>query len=232
MRWYALIIFCVAGAQSWSQDAVKAVKADEDMNQVFTVNDLYRYPQFVQGSVIFRDGTTAGARLNYHKYYGQMLFIDDKGDSLALGNPETIRVIVIDKDSFFYNKESFLELIGSYESILLARKQSLREMDQKKTGAYGQSYTNNSVASNKNYYTVDGRPRLNVGESTLFSQTNEYFISYRQDNFIPATKKNIDKLFSRYVVDIREYMKSHAIDFGKAEDLKQLMAFIASLQKK
>ena len=154
------------------------------------------------------------------------MFIDPKGDSLALGNPETIRVILIGKDSFYYNKELFIEQVSNYKSAIVGRRQLLKVMDEKKTGAYGSSYTNNSTTTNKNYYTVDGVPRLNVGESTLFSQTTEYYISYKKNDFVPLTKKNIEKLYSSRSKEIRDFIKENNIDLSREESLRKLMEFL------
>lgn len=222
---FLLAIFCCAYATTLGQEVVN-VKADQEINQVFTVKDLYRYEQFLLGMVQFRDGTSAEAKLNYHKLFEQMLFIDDKGDSLAVGNPETIKSITIGKDTFYYNKEFFVELISSTSSVRLAKRQVLQQIDEQKIGAYGQSYTNNSTVANKNYYTVDGKPRLNVGEGTLFSQKSEYYMSYKQDDFVLATKKNVEKLFDDKAKDVKSYIKTNSINFANENDLKNLMQFV------
>jgi hypothetical protein len=219
---------CLLCFHSFAQQTVKAVKADEEINQVFTIKDLYTYPQFMPGKVFMRDGTVVEAALNYHRLFEQVMYISSK-DTLAIGNPEMIKVIVIGKDSFYYNKGSYYELVATYKSIELALRQTLLEIDQEKTGLYGQRYTNNSTVANKNNYTVDGQPHLNVGESTLFSQKVEYFVSYRYADFVPATKKNIEKLFSDKSKEVKEYIKNNSIDFTKEEDLKKLLGYIQSL---
>lgn len=223
---FLLAIFCCVSATMLSQEVVN-VKADQEINQVFTVKDLYRYEQFLLGSVQFRDGTSAEAKMNYHKLFEQMLFIDDKGDSLAVGNPETIKFITIGEDTFYYNRDFFLELISSTNSVRLAKRQVLQQIDEQKIGAYGQSYTNNSTVANKNYYTVDGKPRLNVGEGTLFSQKKEYYFSYKQGDFVPATKKNIEKIFDDKAIDLKNYIKTNSINFTNEQDLKKLILFVS-----
>ena len=223
---FPLLICCCVSAMMFGQEVVN-VKADQEINQVFTIKDIYRYEQFLLGKVQFRDGTSAEAKMNYHKLFEQMLFIDANGDSLAVGNPETIKFIIIGNDTFYYNKGIFVELIGAVNLIRLAKRQVLQEIDEQKTGAYGQSYTNNSTVANKNYYTVDGKPRLNVGEGTLFSQKKEYYISYKQDDFVPVTKKNIEKLFDDKAKDIKDYIKTNSINFANEQDLKKLIQFIS-----
>ena len=213
----------------WTQgNNIKMVKSDEEINKVFTLNELFRFSQFSPGVVFFRDGTTYSARLNYHRLYEQMMFIDDKGDSLAIGNPAEIRLITIEKDSFFYSKENCLELIASYSSMKLAVKQILKEVDQQKNGAYGSTYTNNSATANKHYYTIDGKSRLNVGEGTLFSSVNEYYLSYKNNDFIRVNRKNIEKLFTGYFKELKEFIKTNNTDFNKESDIKNLILFMQS----
>jgi len=224
----ACISLCVFCYSLLAQETTKAVKADEEINQVFTVKDLYTYLQFMPGKVFMRDGTVVEAALNYHRLFEQVMYISNK-DSLAIGNPEIIKVIVIGKDSFYYNKGSYYELVVTYKSVELAVRQTLVEIDQEKTGLYGQRYTNNSTVANKNNYTVDGQPHLNVGESTLFSQKTEYFVSYKYGDFVPATKKNIEKLFSDKSKEVKEYLKNNPTDFTKEGDLKKLLGYIQSL---
>lgn len=220
-----MLTLCGVSKVIFGQEVVN-VKADQEMNQVFTVKDLYRYEQFLSGKVQFRDGTSAEARMNYNKLFEQMLFINDDGDSLAVGNPETIKFIAIGIDTFYYNKGFFVEMINSTSSIRLAKRQVLQQIDEQKIGAYGQSYTNNSTVSNKNYYTVDGKPRLNVGEGTLFSQKSEYYVSYKQDDFVLATKKNVEKLFDDKAKDVKDYIKANSINFANENDLKKLIQFV------
>jgi hypothetical protein len=227
MKKYLLLIHSLFLAVcSFGQTEIKAVKADENMEHVFTTKDLYRYPQYQLGRVEFRDGSAAEARLNYHKYFNQLMFIDANGDSLALANPETIRVIVIGIDSFYYFKEMYVEQVASYKNSIIGRRQLLKIVDEKKSGAYGSSYTNNSTTTDKIYYTVDGTPRLNVGESTLFAQTAEYYISYKKNEFVPLIKKNIEKLYSSQSKEIRDYIKENNTDFTNEESLKKLMEFV------
>ena len=228
-KFYTSAVFCLIQLLSFAQQEIKTVASDQEINQVLTVKDLYKYPQFKQGKVFFRDGNIADAKLNYHKLFEQFLFVNENGDSLAVGNPETIKVIVIDRDSFYFEKGSFYEMIHTYKNVQLLRKQVLKEIDQQKNGAYGSSYTNNSTVAGKKIYTEDGTPRLNVGESTLFLQSTEYYISYKHDDFLPATKKNIEKLFASNAKQVKEFIKNNSIDVSKEESLKKLMVFIQDL---
>lgn len=224
---FACLFF--TGALSLAQDSNrKIVKSDEEINKVFKAEELFRYLEFLPGKVFFRDGTAYDARLNYHRLYEQMLFIDQKGDSLAIGNPAEIRCITIGSDSFYYSKGNCLELVGTFPSFKLAVKQVVKEVDQQKNGAYGTTYTNNSATANKHYYTVDGKPRLNVGEGTIFSSVNEYYLSYKNNDFIGMNKKNIEKLFPELYKELKAFFKENNINFAKETDVKSLVLFLQS----
>lgn len=231
MRKFLLLVAftCIFVTLFAQTDSIKGVKPDDLFTEVFKTEDLYRYPKFMEGKVVFRDGSETGAQLNYHKVFDEFMFIDQKGDSLAIGNGETVRVIVINKDSFYFTKGSFIESIGRFKEIILAKKQLYTEVDQEKKGAYGQNYSNNATTSRRFYYTIDGKPRLNVGEKTMFGVTTEYYISYKSDEFILATKKNIEKLFSNHSREVRDFMKDNLTNFKSEQSVKQLAEYLAKL---
>lgn len=222
-----ILLGCLSGTAQ--TDSTKKLKADDVFTEVFTVMDLFRYPEFRDGKVIFRDGSEVSARMNYNKLFDQFMFLNESGDSMAIGNAETIRVIVVGRDSFYTMKNSFVESLGTSNGIRFARKQTLKEVDQEKTGAYGQSYSANSTTAKKSVYTVDGKPRLNVGEKTVFSKKTEFYISHKSDEFLPASRKNIEKMFSMHSGAIREYIKQHNTEFSKESSIAELIRYIASL---
>jgi hypothetical protein len=224
-----LIYFALATLSGFAQDSTKKVKADDDLLQVFSLQDLYRYTDFRNGKVVFRDGSEVRAKLNYNRLFDQFMFIDDRGDSLAIGNAETIRYIIVEKDSFFATKNSFVESLGWYSQIHFTGKQTLEEVDEEKTGAYGQTYSQNATTAKRFYFTVDGKPRLNVGEKMVFKKKNEFYFAYRSDEYMPLNKKNIEKAFSPHSKEIRDYMKNSHTDLTNQSSVRDLFNYIAYL---
>ena len=103
-------LFCLLlPLQLLAQNETRIVKAEQEMTDVFSTKDIFRYENYEGGKVIFKDGTLAEAKLNYNRFFEQMLFIDGKGDTLTLANPELVDVIVIGKDSFYYVNEFFVD---------------------------------------------------------------------------------------------------------------------------
>ena len=113
------------------------IKPGENIIKVISVNEIFKYPSFVIGTVIFKDGRNVRSRLNYNSLIGQIQFIDLKGDTLSLAEEETVRYIVIGTDSFCYDK-GYIELIIDGSPIRLGKKVLFKEFEQK-PGSYGLS---------------------------------------------------------------------------------------------
>jgi len=224
----AALLLCPFAALA--QNDIKKVKVEQDMKEVFSASDLFHNPQFTAGRVTFKDGTTGDALLNYNKYYNEMLFIDGKGDTLALANPELVQVITIGKDSFYYHKEAYIRQCGQFGNITLGSREMLKEIDQQKNSAYGGTTTSASSVSFKREYTVYGNPvQLQPGESTLFARKKELYISDNFKQFVPVTRKNLEKMFHNKTKDLKAYLSEREVKLDHEEDLQALIRHMQSL---
>src|SRR5690349_5679866 len=64
----------------------------------------FKYPDFRQGYVYFKDGSEGTGKLNYNMLVNEMQFINPAGDTLALDGVEKIQLLTIGADSFYYDK--------------------------------------------------------------------------------------------------------------------------------
>ena len=114
MKAFLLIIitFCYYNPSYTQSTNSFIVKAGTTINESVPPADLYEYPEFKNGTVYFYSEPKAEAKLNYHRFLGEMQFIALNGDTLTVDNEETIRLITVDKDSFYYNK-GFIKIISS-----------------------------------------------------------------------------------------------------------------------
>ena len=62
-----LLLFILFGYSNLlAQDStLVTIKAGNRVKDVLTTTDIYYYPQFTNGKVFLRDGSRAGARINY-----------------------------------------------------------------------------------------------------------------------------------------------------------------------
>jgi len=201
------------------------VKAGETIQEVLGDSTIYRYPQFVDGRVYYNDGQASRGLLNFNRLTGQMEFIAPSKDTLAIANEATITYIAVQNDTFYFDNV-YLELIHHNAAARLGKMDVIKLLDIKKEGAFGQMNSTSSITSTSSFYS--GRQDYQLAqkvEITLKEQT-KFFISNGNENFVPATKKNINKIFSQKMPAIEPFIKEHNIDISKLEDLVRLIDFL------
>lgn len=204
------------------------IKAGSQVTDVLTTADILLYPQFTDGSVFFRDGTTVGSKLNYNCLFDEIHFIDPRGDTLALANEKTINFISIDKDTFYY-MQGYLRLLAGNHVARLAEKQRWRVEGNKLGGAFNTTGTSSAITSYTSYNTRGSRYGLVVNENMELRKVRNYYFGDTNNRFVPAGKKNLLALFPKAQRQIERFVAENKIDFTKREDLEQVIQFLQHL---
>ena len=191
------------------------------------VSRTYRFPNFIQGVLHYKNGNKATALFNFHILSAEMQFINAKGDTLVIEKPNNISSIVLDTTVFYY-KDGYMEAIADYDSIQLARK--LRMIKRvEKIGGYGMSDPASAIESKRTY--TEGNAVYNLGANeniVLLKDVNYYFID-KNGNAVKANKSNLFKLFPGKKTAIEKYLAQMAVDFSKREDIARLLLHIVAL---
>ena len=228
MKLYFLLIFSTCCFNLFAQDKkVYAIKAGQEVHDVLSFNDIYQYPSFKAGSVLFLDGRTSTTDLNYNFLNGEMDFINPSGDTLSLADGQTIRSITIDKDTFYF-KEGYVQLIAAHKTKKLAVKQQLALATTKKLGVYDQP-TYSGAVTYGSYGDGLGVRKLVVREDIELVLRSTYYFGDRQE-FHLANKKNIMNLYPKKEKELSAFLNEHKIKFSKEEDLKKLFNFLNELE--
>lgn len=194
---------------------------------VLTSADIYYYPLFTTGKVFFRDGSKAGAQLNYNLLYDQMLFIDTKGDTLALADEATIKYIAISKDTFYYN-EGYLRMISSGD-VILAEKQTWIVADVRKIGTHNKSTTTFAITSFSSYTNGSDAAKskdLILNEDIVLRKETQYYFGDKFNYFVRAGKKGLLHLFQKKQQNVEDYLNENKVNFDKKDDLEKLLKFL------
>ncbi len=204
------------------------VKAGTTINESVPSADLYEYSEFKKGTVFFYSEPNSDAKINYHRFLGEMQFIAFNGDTLTIDNEETIRLITIDKDSFYYNK-GFIKLLSSNNAGKFGVKQSLKIGAIEKMVGYNMTSSISSVKS-VNALPNGGRMvKLLVKEDVVLSKEKQYYFGDHFNHFAPANKKTVFEVFSKYEGAIKKYLKENKISYTSLNDLDKLFRFIGLL---
>ena len=233
MKALLLLLFITGFSGLSAQDStLVTIKAGNRMKDVLAPSDIFHYPQFTNGKVFFRSGSKAVAKMNYSRLFDQMLFIGPKGDTLALADEKTIKFIVVDQDTFYYD-EGCIRLIADYGVVKLAEKQLWVVADVRKIGTHDRPTSTVAVTSLSNY--SDGTASraksydLLINEDILIRKETHYYFGDEYNRFVRASKKKLLLLFPKEQISIENYLKENKVDFDKKDDLEKLAQFIGQL---
>jgi hypothetical protein len=205
------------------------VKAGTRVIDYFPFNERYRYPQFIQGKVMFNNGNFTVTKLNYSILYGEMHFIQAK-DTLSISNVKDIRYVQIMQDTFYFD-DGFHEVLAGRDPAIMTIKQYVKLSDKTKEGAYGTRTSTGAVQSYSGIYDQGGRSNYNLvlQEDYVFTRISDFYIGNTRDGFVLYKKNNLLKLLPDHKAEIENYLKKNDIDFKSRDDLKKLTTFLEGL---
>ena len=233
MKALLLLLFILIGYCGLSaQDSIVTIKAGNKVRDVLTPADIFYYPQFTSGKVFFRDGRKAMAMMNFTRLYDEMLFINPKGDTLAVADEKTIKFIIVDQDTFYYD-EGYVRIIVDYGDVKLAEKQIWVVADTRKIGTHNKSTSTVAITPLSNY-SDDGIARaksydLLINEDMVIRKETQYYFGDQNNHFVRAGKKKLLLLFPKEQLDLENYLKENKVNFDKKDDLKKLAQFLGQL---
>ena len=223
---FIIIFFFAVGIHAQNKKIFK-VNVGEKVVEAIPRNEMYKYPEFVDGKVLLRDGSFAVVNLNYNSLFGEMQFIDPKGDTISVADERNIAVISAKADSFYYDN-GFLEQIDRYGKLVLAKKRLLVMTNKQKLGAMDQA----GVGDVETYTSMTGNQNLKelvAKEILTFSEKISFYIADEFYHFNQVNKKNLTKMFAKDEKKIEDYLKEKKTDFNKQADVEELCKFLQEL---
>ncbi|GAB3316647.1 hypothetical protein GCM10027299_07150 [Larkinella ripae] len=213
------------------KNGILRIKGGPNWQHSVPMPDRYRYPQFREGKVEYRNGQSAAGRFNYNILIGEMQFIDPKGDTLSLANETLVRSVQLAETGYRYDpKYGFVELLADYSAVRLAFKPIFKTLRAEKNGAYNQSSGTSSITQYKSFIGGSGQLSRLEQEGDLLLEKDVVYLMIDQNNrFYRISKSAVLKLFSKSRSAIEDYLKAESIDFKKEEDLKRLLQFCSTL---
>ena len=227
-RLLSLLVLITFTSATFSQEKkIYRINPGQKVLDAIPAEDVYQYPSFTQGEVYFRSGRVGYALLNYNNLFGEMQFISPKKDTLSLSDEETINYISIGADTFYYDK-GYIQLIGNYGPLRLAKKRELHFSNREKLGAFGLK-SSGSIDTYTSLSSSQALKDLVAKEILTFSLLTIYYFGDRFDQFKLANKKNLLNICSKQDDKIQEYLNRESIDFKNENDLRKLADFIQKL---
>lgn len=194
------------------------------------------FSQFERGLVKYRNNTQREALLNYNTIEQEFLYVSDDNTIMAIGEPQTIDIIIIGHRSFVpAQKDMFYEMLKAGDMNLFVQWKS-KLVSQGKRTAYG-GYSSVSAISNVTLAQGGSTATGSVGlygrliSDEKFKANTDciYYViigdKYRSFNSL----KGLMKIFKEHKDQIKTFSKKHAVDFDNPDEVCKLIEYVSGL---
>ena len=185
-----------------------------EIDGVLPFSAKYSFMEFVDGNLIYKSGNKSEVvKMNYHQLYGEMQFIDKKGDTLFVANTDSIAFVRFEKALYLHaSGNGYFKIVSGNNQIKLCSQQKLK--------------------LNEGYYTAN--TNVNVPAEYLVISTKEYYYLVDKEGKYEANKAGFQKAFPKHKQQIEVYLQQMAsqrtpIKFYKEDDLISILKFCESL---
>lgn len=223
----AMVTALSVGAQD---SAVVFVEAGRSIAEAATPARMYRFSRFSPGKILFKDGTTAAGIFNYNFFNEEIEFLTPQGDTLAIARQQMLNIdhVEVGKQVFYFNnhlKNGYLEEVFHTKQGKLLKRSRYDLVKREKIGGYNQPSSTSAIESYSSFTNNYGvmEPKLLVKENLTFKRKAEFFFGDKYNNFFPANKKSLYRLFSKRKKEVDNYLKNSEPDFNQEEELKRLL---------
>ena len=216
----SLILFCTCLS---AQTKVITVSEDEEMS---VVNSLrYVSPEYVEGSVQFKDGTRYPAMLNIDIYNSSTLFISPEKDTLAVTNEKDIERVSLGSRMFFKTKNGYTEVLDMCGDVLLGCQRRLSILEIEKVGAFGMPTNSSSVQTISTLYEGGNSFELSKYKNAKFKY-EEIPVIISDGKNTPISDKTLKKYFPKKKESIDSYLSENKVDMKDANQVRALFRFL------
>jgi hypothetical protein len=234
VKQFILIVTSVLGfSAGFSQDIRQIYKVNpgQYVEEVLTAEVRFLYPEFKAGTVFFRSGNFGASKMNYNFLHQELQFINGT-DTLALeGGPE-IRMVVVEKDTFYFQDKLWLRQLASTGVVRMAEVKFLSFANNEKVGAFGQVNSGSSIDAIENMVTISNVTRkLEANQILSFAMNQDYYFSDKYNNYRLANKKNIVNIFGNKCAGLGKFLESEKVNYHSLSDMNMVFNYIVTHSK-
>ena len=204
------------------------VQPGQNMTEVIPASDFYEFAQFERGFVHFKSGARSQSRLNYNLLYEELFFLNMQGDTLTLANPEEVKVVTINRDSFYFTGSRFVKTDTLIGETRIATASFFTSIGERKVGAYGT--TTDAVTNYYNSYVMPSIAKLDLIPQviTTYIRSKAMYIGDKYNKFEPLTKESLMNFYSSKSGRLREYLKNNKVNYTDRNNVIALITYMNS----
>ena len=224
---FALLTMLLFYQKSISQNNnASAKESDETLAQI--TKNVFKYSTFQPGKVVYKDSSENDVKLNYNRILGKIFYLDRMGKSVILENPETVSMIAIAADTFYFFDTNCVVKYTHFRGVNLYLKQTIVytvKHDGEKNSLDPIVISNNSGLP---YAREEVREDDSFDKNSMFKMINDYFVADTSLTYYPASKKNISDFFPSKKDRFKKYMQENNVNFNNAAAIAQVLQYMNS----
>jgi len=168
-------------------------------------------------------------KLNYNFLLDEILFINEKGEKMAIANPQDLSYVLITDRMFIPSEKGYFEVIEN-GNVSLVYKWICRISKISKKGALGLSTDAPSVYQ-LNRFSFDAKEwKMGISEEAVASVEVQPYL--RTDSKFVNLKgvQSFNKAFHDKKSEIKTYLEQNTVDFKKEADLRMMTRYCNTLK--
>jgi len=183
----------------------------------------YIFSQFTEGKVFFKGGGTNASKLNYNALTNEMCF-DNKGQILAMANPENIDSVVINDRVFIFipAENKFYERLTLTPHPFYREYSCYVEQPGANTG-YGMKSNTTAATYIRGIYGPNTAYQTKLPEALTITAKQIWWIKTDKGLQQFTTEQQLKKIFPDKKDVISDWTKKNKTRFSKQEDVVSLV---------
>jgi len=225
---FLLTLTGICSSAAYSQKTkYYTIEPGESILKVIPKADFYEYPKFEKGFVYFRNGVKSTSPLNYNFIHEEIYFLDNKGDTLAMSNPEEVKMLTIGNDIFYYADKRFVKSDTVIGEVKLAIATFFTLVSNKKIGAFGTT-RDAAYSDSRGTFVMITERDLNIVPQviTTIARQQALYIGNKFNKFHPVSKKNVFEFYAEKQRQLKEYLKENKVDFTSRQEVINLILYM------
>lgn len=206
------------------------IEPGENILKIIPKADFYEYSQFEKGYVYFWNGVKSTSPLNYNFIHEEIYFLDNKGDTLAMSNPEEVKMLTIGNDIFYYADKRFVKSDTVIGETKLATATFFTLVSNRKIGAFGTT-RDAAYSDSRGTFVMITERDLNIVPQvvTTIARQQALYIGNKFNRFYPVNKKNVFGFYTEKHTELKRYLKENKVDFASRQQVINLIVYMSKL---
>lgn len=226
---YLLFILFILPDYLISQESQK-IKIDNNKASAESIRPELQqiFPDFRNARISYKGMRPISCKANYNFLFDEIMFINEKGEKMALANPGDLLQVMIENRTFVPSPKGYFEVIESGDVSLLY-KWVCRITEARREGALGLSTSAPSVYQMKRISFDSKEWNMEVDKEALASIEVIPYLKAASGFISVKGPQSFKRAFRSKQSEITEYLDKNHVDFRNEADLRRLIKYCNSL---